>query len=192
MEERNACVQVCAKVNLQMFCVNISAHIHIKCPQISLTCTYKNIVCMLSMCEHCKYARRWNISASMCVFLPCGSFQSVHFHKWSCRRRWEWWPFSTLPPGSKSSPGWDPPCQVWNRSCDCLKDKPALSKGHVKPYLTISPWLLRVSTFALRKTPQVSSFQEQLFLLQKRLWALLFIYSIYNIVNLIYRVIFLT
>lgn len=65
----------------------------------------------------------------ICVrFLPCGSFQSVNVHMWSCQRRWEWWPFSTLPPGSKSSPGWDPPCREWSRSCDCLKDTPTKSK----------------------------------------------------------------
>lgn len=63
----------------------------------------------------------------MC-FSPCGSFQSVNVHTWSCQRRWEWWPFSTLPPGSKSSPGWDPPCRGWSRSCDCLKDTPTKLK----------------------------------------------------------------
>lgn len=58
-----------------------------------------------------------------CMFLPCWSFQSVCAHRWSCQRRWELWPFSTLPLGSMSFPGWGPPYQEWNRSYDCLKDK---------------------------------------------------------------------
>lgn len=120
---------VCANVNLQMFCVNISAYIHIKCPQVfSYTC--KNVVCMHPGCERCMCDWCWHISACMCMFLPCWSFHSVYFHKWSCRRRWEWWPFSVPPLGSESSPGWVPPCQVWNRSCDCLKDNLTLSKRH--------------------------------------------------------------
>lgn len=97
-----------------------------KCPQISLI-HEKNLYVISEDCIHdwC-----WHISAYLHVFLPCWSFHSVHFHKWSCRRRWEWWPFSIPPLGSESSPGWVPPCQVWNRSCDHLKDKPTSSKRY--------------------------------------------------------------
>lgn len=55
--------------------------------------------------------------------LPCESFLNVHVHKWSCQRRWGWWLFSVPLQGSVSSPGLDPLCQVWNRSCGCLKNK---------------------------------------------------------------------
>lgn len=99
-----------------------------KCPPISLTHEKKSVCNQWTL-------HPWLMMAHFCmpvcihvVFLPCWSFRSVYFHKWSCRRRWEWWPFSIPPLGSESSPGWVPPCRVWNRSCDCLRDKPTSSK----------------------------------------------------------------
>lgn len=73
---------------------------------------------------------------------PCGSLPSVGVHRWSCQRRWEWSPVSAPPLGSKSSPGWDPPCRGWNRSCGCLEDNSALfkEKKKVKSCLTSSPY----------------------------------------------------
>lgn len=118
---RTICVQQCFSAGIDFVCVNVNHQM--SCVNIS--------------------AHR-HIQICVC-FSPCGSFQSANVHMWSCQRRWEWWPFSTLPPGSKSSPGWDPPCRGWSRSCDCLKDTPIKLKlkrtGKIKIWM-ISPELI--------------------------------------------------